>query len=295
MLKPFCNEQRPHGRCRILPKAADEMDRIYVYISKRTLMKKLILFMIIAGTASLNAGAQQPVAASDCDVKLAVQGKDGSNGVAVAYNPSANVYYTVFAGNDLFPIQLHNTNGASLSTEAIGYDVRGMWYNPAKNCLEGISYNNTCGFELKLNSDGSIADRTATAVSYGMGNQTVAAYAAKERSVLFVEGRTAYFFKPGKKRAKQVELLPKETDIWLNTNGPIYTGVKHYEIGLLDTKSMSVILFNKKGKQTGMVKLNVESCTELQDYPLNFRVSWCNDRVFIFDPDARTWTGYKLF
>jgi len=268
----------------------------FLHFVKKTTMNKCILLIAAAGT-TLFAQAQKPLSTSNCSVTLTVQGESGTNGVAVAYNPSSQTYYSVFAGNTSYPIETHTASGTSTSTQEIGHDVRGMWYNPSKKCLEGITYDNQGSFEVKLNPDGSIAGTTASNFSYGMGSQTVATYAEKKKSIMFVEGNTVYFFKPGKLSAKKVFLSPG-TDLSLNTNGPIYTGVKNYEIGLVDAETMTVILFSEKtGHETARVKLNVSNCNgeSLSEYPYSFRVSYCNGRVFIFDVDLRTWTGYKLF
>jgi hypothetical protein len=259
-------------------------------------MNKFLLFLTLTGSV-VTAQAQKPLSTSNCSTVLTIQGEYGTNAVAVAYNPATLTYYTVFAGNASYPLETHNSVGTSTSTQETGYDVRGMWYNPSKKCLEGIAYDNQGGFEVKLNPDGSIAGTTATSFSYGMDAQSVATYAEKKKSIMFVEGSTVYFFKPGKLKTKKVILLPG-TDVDLNTFGPIYTGVKNYEIGLLDAKTMTVVLFSEStGQETGRVKLNVDNCNgnALSDYPSIFRVSYCNGRVFVFDTESRTWTGYKLF
>jgi len=257
-------------------------------------MNKYLIFIALATTTS--AIAQKPLTSSNCDITLTVQGESGTNGVSVAYNPKNQVYYTVFAGNADYEIETHNINGTSTGHQAIGFDVRGMWYNPAKKGLEGICYENNGGFEVVLNSDGSVSGTKATTFSYGMEAQTVATYATKMKSVMFVEGNTVSFFKPGKTKAKTVLLSSTDMEVSLNTNGPIYTGIKNYEIGLLEAETMTIHLFSAaSGKETGKVKLNTGACNSLSNFPDYFRVSYCNDRVFIFDTDSRTWTGYKLF
>lgn len=257
-------------------------------------MNKYLIFIALATATS--AIAQKPLTASNCDITLTVQGEGGTNGVSVAYNPTNQVYYTVFAGNADYEIETHNISGTSIARQAIGFDVRGMWYNPTKKGLEGISYDNVGGFEVVLNSDGSISGTKESTFSYGMESQTVATYAAKMKSVMFVEGNTVSFFKTGKTKVKTVLLSSTDMEVSLNTNGPIYTGIKNYEIGLLESETMTIHLFSaSSGKETGKVKLNSEACNSLVDFPNYFRVSYCNDRVFIFDTDSRTWTGYKLF
>lgn len=256
-------------------------------------MKNYLIF--IALSTFIGIHAQQPLTNTNCDITLTIQGEDGTNGVAVAYNADKQLYYSVFAGNSLFPLETHSIAGTSVATQEAGFDVRGMWYNPGKKCLEGICYDNGGGYEITLDANGQITGSRATAFSYGMGSQTVAVYAEKKKSVMFVEESTVYFFKLGKMKSKTVSLeIP--SGVTLNTNGPIYTGVKNYEIGLLEAETMTVHLFSAStGKETGTVKLNAGNCTEVTEVPDYFRVSYCNDRVFLFDTYTRTWTGYKLF
>lgn len=256
-------------------------------------MKNYLIFIALSAVTGISA--QKPLSTSNCDITLTVQGDDGTNGVAVAYNPDKQLYYGVFAGNSLFPLEVYSSTGTPIATQEAGFDVRGMWYNPGKKCLEGISYDNNGGFEITLGTDGQITGSRATAFSYGMNGQTVAVYAEKKKSVMFIEESTVYFFKPGKLKSKTLSLeIP--SGVSLNTNGPVYTGVKNYEIGLFEAETMTVHLFSAStGKETGKVKLNAGSCTAVTNAPDYFRVSYCNDRVFLFDTDTRTWTGYKLF
>jgi hypothetical protein len=257
-------------------------------------MNKLLLVLCLV--TAMFATAQSPLMNSNCDITLTVQSEDGTNGVSVAYNPSTQLYYTVFAGNSSYPIEVHSSSGTSIASEEVGFDVRGMWYNPSTKSLQGISYDNQGGFEIKLNTDGTIKGSVATSFSYGMEGQTVATYAAKKKLIMFVEGYTAYFFKPGKSKSKTLTLLPTDMNTTLNTNGPMYTGVKNYEIALFEAETMTVHLFSaSSGKETGKVVLKSGSCDPVEDAPTYFKVSYANDRVFLFDTESRTWTGYKLF
>lgn len=257
-------------------------------------MKKLILFVGLV--LSVQAMAQQPLSRSNCDITLAIQDDSGTNGVAVTYNPATKLYYTAFAGNSAYPLEIFDASGKFISTQEIGYDSRGLWYNPSTKKLEGISYDNAGTFSISLNTDGGISGATEQAFSYGMEGQTVAAFSEKKKSILFVEGLTAYIFKPGKLKYKMVTLMPDNYDAELNSNGPIYTGVKNYEIGLFEASTMTVHLFNgSSGKETAAVKLTSGTCGEIGVVPTYFRVSYCNNHVFLFDTDSRQWTGYKLF
>ena len=65
----------------------------------------------------------------------------GSVRIDVAYNPLLDLYYTVTGGSANLPIETFNGTGAKvLSSTTIGYDWRGIWWNPNTGQLEG----NTC-------------------------------------------------------------------------------------------------------------------------------------------------------
>lgn len=257
-------------------------------------MNKILLALGV--TMALSAHAQSPLTSANCDVTLSVKGTGGTNGVSVSYNPVNKVYYTAFAGNQSYPLEIHDASGKSISTQESGYDLRGLWYNPKTKSLQGISYNNQGSFEMKINADGTLKGSVKSDFSYGMGMQTVGTYVAAKKSVMFVEGNTVSFFKIGTLKVKTVILSPSNPNVELNTNGPMYTGVKNYEIALFDADSESVYLFSAKtGKQTGKVRLNTGTCGEIYNVPGNFRVSYANDRVFLFDTETRNWKGFSIF
>lgn len=257
-------------------------------------MKKLILAFIL--TSGLTAIAQSPLSTANCDITLAIESSAGNNALSVSYNPIQKVYYTAFAGNGSYPLEMHDLSGKSLSSQESGYDLRGLWYNPKAKALQGISYNNENSFEMKINTDGTLKGSVSSDFSYGMQSQTVGTYAANKKSVMFVEGNLVSFFKIGKTSAKTVTLSPLDYSVSLNTNGPMYTGVKNYEIALFEADTKTVHLFSvKSGKETGKVMLESGTCGEIADAPDNFRVAYANDKVFIYDTDSRTWSGFSIF
>lgn len=254
-------------------------------------MKNKLLFIAVG--LALNLGAQTPLSSSNCSLTLTISNEDdGTNGVAVAYNPTNNLYYTVFAGNAVYPIETHTTSGASINSQDANFDCRGLWYNPTTKCLEGISYGNAGSIKILLDGTGKIIGTEESTFSYGMEGQTVAVYAEKKKSLMFVESSSVYFFKPGKSKYKSVYLTMNDPGINLNTNGAAYTGVKNYEIAILEASGNVVHLFSAKtGKETGQVKLN----TNEMELPSFFNASYANNLFFVFDVNARTWSGFKLF
>ncbi len=253
------------------------------------------IFLFLSFMLSFSGIAQVPFSQAVCDVMLQVKSEEGTNGLAVAYNPTARLYYSVFAGNGAYPLEVHNLNGESIYQLEIGYDVRGMWYDPKTKSLEGITYNNEGGFVFNLNQAGEPEGSRLTDFSYGMDAQSVGVYAEKLKMVMFAQNGTVSFFKKGKAGVKKQVVLSLPGDVGIIENAPMYTGIKGFELAFLDQNSALVHYFNgKTGSYSGSTILNIGKCAEVNEWPWGFRVSYCNNRVFIFDVLTRTWTGYKL-
>lgn len=253
------------------------------------------IFLFLSFMLSFSGIAQVPFSQAVCDVMLQISSNDGTNGLAVTYNPDKKLYYSVFAGNGAYPLEVHNVNGESILQTEIGYDARGMWYNSKTKALEGITYNNQGGFVFTLNKDGMPEGSKATDFSYGMDAQTVAVYAEKMKMVLFTEQGVVSFFKLGKMGVKKKVTLAIPNGVALNENAPMYTGIKGFELAYLDQNSMMVHYFDvKKGSYSGSTMLSMGKCTEVTEWPWGFRVSFCNNRVFVYDAQNRIWTGYKV-
>lgn len=251
--------------------------------------------LFIALGMSFTLGAQQPLSTSNSTLKLTINDESGTNGLAVVYNAKNNLYYSIFAGNEVYPLETHTANGSTIASQEAGFDARGMWYNSKKNCLEGIMFGNNGTITLKLDATGKIEGSNLSSFSYGMGEQTVATYAEKKKAIMFVEGNNVSFFKPGSTKAKTISLLVP-SGVSLNTNGPAYTGVKNYEIALLESGGNVVHLFSEKtGEETGKVKLNFNNLGDDFEIPLLYRVSYTNNMLFVYDVNSRTWSGFKLF
>lgn len=257
-------------------------------------MKKQLF--LIAFTLMYAAGsfvqAQLPLSLSSSDISLPIYSGSGNNGLAVAYNPEKDLYYTSFAGNAHYPIEVFDRYGSSKSSGEIGADIRGMWYNPTAKRLEGILYNNTGSYFISLGYDGKPLSNNITAFSYGMDPQSVATYDPVKKKVIFVESGIVYLFKPLSLKAKKIKLQPAAEGVSL-VEVPLWTGVKGYELGLLGAGETVLYLFNiKNGRQTARIKLDdyfgIETISA-------FNVSYCNGHVWLYDKNSRSWYGYPVF
>ena len=84
-------------------------------------------------------------------IELKIQGKDGTNGSGVAYDPILKRYYTAIAGNAGYPLDVFDRSGRFIATNTCNADIRGLFYNPEYKTIECNTYENhdimSFGFE----------------------------------------------------------------------------------------------------------------------------------------------------
>lgn len=259
-------------------------------------MKKnisLIFLLFVVGSGF----AQTLLSSATCSIQLVIESYDGNNGVAVAYNPLSKNYYAVYAGNAQFALETFRENGEFVATQDVGFDVRGMWFNEKNKQLEGITYSNNGTFSMEISNSGMIGQGKSNVFDYGQPANSVMTFNQKQSSVLYVsESGTATIYKLGKKKSKEVNLQLGSNADEFNLNGPIYTSVKGKEIGLLNWKENTVYFFDQKsGKNTGKVSLQIATCSNGMNAPTYFCVSYCNDKVWLYDKESRTWFGFDIW
>lgn len=255
-------------------------------------MKQLLL---ITGLLFVGIGnAQMLKTKATCDLTLAIESTSGTNGLGVVFNAKDKVYYTAFAGNMSYPLEVFSESGTLKYSTELGVDARGLWYNASSKKLEGFTYDNGGWFQVTLtgNTASTAVDSEKT---YGEESQAVGVYCDKLKSVMFVsDGEARFYKKPGGK-AKVLTMTMANADA-LNLRGPMYTGVKGKEIGLLNYETMEVELYSAStGKKTGSVVLDTEACVSEIDVPYSFRVSYANGKVWVFDTDSRQWLGFSIW
>ncbi len=254
------------------------------------------IFLMFFGTATF---AQSLKSSVDCDMSLQIVSEEGNNGLGVTFDEKGQRYYTAFAGNSTYPLEAFNVLGNYVYTTELGIDARGFWYNPSKKCLEGIGYGNKDAYSIAITPSLGTTAVAPTIITetetYGMETQQVGAYCGK-KGILFVQGGSAHFFKKPGKKAKVVSLNLNSSQDALNMISPIYTGVKGKEIGLFNSESMTMEFYSaSNGAFAGTVNLNYYSCVEELDVPYSFRVSYANNRVWIYDTYSRSWLGFSVW
>jgi hypothetical protein len=225
------------------------------------------------------------------DMKLKIESSSGNNGLAVTYNKKLNLYYSAFAGNASYNIEVHNSLGKTVFTKEIGADIRGFWYNDSKNRLEGIVYGNEGSFFIDLDANGYPTSLTLEEFSYGMDGQSVACY--NKGSVYFLN---EYGFSKFKEKSSEKKTL-KSSGILsyssINTNSVFHTGKKKMELGAFDYANKKIILCSeKKGSVKKEITLKLPGNFEIPTY---FNASYANGHVFLYNKTDITWYGFNIF
>ncbi len=124
--------------------------------------------------------------------------------------------------------------------------------------------------------------------------QSVGAYDFSKKTVVFFNMASGNLSLYSRKKPTKIKTLAldwgTQSAETINMYSVGFTGHAGYEYVLLDYDGGKLVYFNRKGKLTGTTRLPA-------DAPLNeaFAFSFANDRVFLYDKDARIWTAYKIF
>lgn len=251
---------------------------------QRNLFTTLLLLLFAAVSVS-RVSAQQVF-------ELVTQGESGSNGAAVAWHPGKKLYYAVFAGNPAFPLEVFDAKGNHKFESEAGFDVRGLWYNPKTDELQGNGYGDAGWFTISLDASGEpIGGQSVIEGQNQPDPQSVGALNPAKGEVLFYNDGVVTLYSSKGKYAKGISLdLPNDLLETVNYTSMIYTGVKKKEIGLYEPDSRTIYFFDlKKGKANGNFRLPASA-----PQPSAFNFSYANGRVWLFDQDNRTWKGYKI-
>lgn len=252
-------------------------------------MKKLISTISIL--LLFAAAYSQTTTPKGYAVKLVLQSTAGTNSSAVTYNSDKGMYYTIIAGNADYPIDVFDVRGVWQTSITAGQDMRGMWYNATTNSLEG---NNTDGelYSWGLNSNGQPSG-SARSLNKNMTLPVKQCVGFSNGASIFYYNNGAVYStsasNPGKMKKLKLAMQSYEIENY-NEYTMGYSGVAGHEIVLLNYSTQSAAIFNKKGKFVTAVKLP-------EDTPAGnaFRFSYCNSMAWLYDADARTWYGYRIF
>jgi hypothetical protein len=260
---------------------------------KRTFLAYCFLFFWagLYGQTTIKSVNKKPVK----DITLKLQSSEGTNGCALAWNPSTSCYYSVIAGNSDFPIDVFSADGRQIQSIAARMDLRGFWHNPTYGMMEGNTYENMDIATYLYLTDGTIDEADEPLIELYELPITSSQAAL---SLNFKENKYIWFDYENNK-IKQINPETGAEDGELTLNLPVakenlnsttvgYTGVEGAEYALLNFQEKVVYLINAStGSPTLTLKLPKDAVTHEM-----FRFSYANDHIWLYDIESRTWTGY---
>lgn len=261
------------------------------YLKNVTGTAMLLCLIIGFSSFTVNAQSPDPVQAS---ITLKITDQNGTNGTAVAWDGEKGRYYAAIAGNKVFPIETFDASGKSTGRSEAGFDCRGLWYNPKTKTLEGNGAGEFGWFGLARDAEGNYNGKTVV-IKDGMMQpefQSVGVYDDKKKMVTFhLEGKIYRYKRKDSKAVKKIiELkLGSVTLEDININAMGYTGNNKYPYAILETTTKSVLLFNRGGKLKARTKLPADVATNS-----SFWFSFANNHAWLYNPNTRTWSGYKV-
>ena len=130
---------------------------------------------------------------------------------------------------------------------------------------------------------------TVSKVSEPPTSQSAAAYDPVDGDILFYdEGEVNFCNEKTSKTIASTHLSTAASAVY-NTTTLIYTGIKQAELGLLNTGSKQVELYDKERGELKEV-WHLPKNTVVNER-LNF--SYANGIVWLFDTNTRSWIGYR--
>ncbi len=226
-------------------------------------------------------------------MKLVMQADGGgSNGASVAYEPSFNRYYAVFAGNAAYPLSIFNEEGERINSQPLTAlsDIRGLWYNSKTGNLEANCYDSfgvinyildRSGFPVNFNT---IFNNKCQPDVHSSG-----VYDPNRNEILYYyDGKVYHYNRNTGNLIGTLKLnLPDQNAI--NQTSIVYTGKNKQEIGLLNYVTKTIYLFDiNTGGITKEVELPPYAPCESM-----FCFAYCNGYFWLFNKSQRAWYGYN--
>jgi hypothetical protein len=251
---------------------------------------------------------------------------DGSSSSSVVWHPVQKKYYAAMCGNRKFPMGVFDASGKRLSPDTLKahIDIRGLWYNPATQSVQGNTFKDIGWFAYTFNAKGI---PTGVKTMFKGKNQpddnSVGTFDNKTKKVFFIDKDTVWSYnlsnpkiikkevviiRPSSVQEDQVDQKDQKSQEGMedrdeqdealtepkvpiyNYTTVIYTGIPKAEIGILNVDDAQVELYNiKTGIMTNVLKF--PEGVQVSD---RFNFTYTNGIYWLFGGKTKTWTGYKL-
>lgn len=253
-------------------------------------MKKFYQLVILVVTVFISSAAysQCSVSVNGTLQTLTVSGGSSSVQISMVHNPVNNVYYTL----DGSYIRTHSgVNGSLLNSYYFSTLMRGIWWNPATNQLEGNGYNNSGIHIFTINSTSGYV----TAGSAILPNSPQPYYQC-QGTLDAANNEVLYFYASNIYRYSRVSgnligttaISNMPTSYTLSGYSIMYTGCAGKEIALYDRANRKLLFINKAtGVYVGASQLPVTAGT-----PSNWGVSFADEKLWVLS--GTSWNSYSV-
>lgn len=218
-----------------------------------------------------------------------------NSGISVAYNPNADLYYTVDGGNSssMSVLTFDNTGTEINAANPVTYDFRGAWWNSNTNQLECNAHSST---GIRVNDlDANSYGLTTGSIILPSGQPDVQSqgdYDWDDNEIIYYFNGSIYRYDRATGNAignYAITGLPVVvTNLSEHTVG--YTGCPGQEIAVVDRVDGAVYLIDKS---TGAYVTTVDLPASAALSGLWYDYSFTNDQLFI--KNGLDWQGYYIF
>lgn len=259
-------------------------------------MKKLaiILLSFTQICSALTLRAQTPYLTTTADITLTGGPGSGTNRSGVAYNPNLDIYYANIAGNATFNFETFSNTGVLLNTVLSNIDIRGVWWNPNLNQLEINAYNSAGIHQKTLDANGYATATNVAIFPANAGQPNAQSSGAYDH----VNDHIIYF------NNNQITRVNRTTNTVVSTNtitGLPATSLTSYSVGYFNVPNYEIALYDYTNRRVYFINGTTYAYTFTTQLPTTalanaqFNVGWTNNRIFLCNTGARSWTGYPLF
>jgi len=226
------------------------------------------------------------------NLTLARSSNGTSNRSGLAYNPHANLYYSVNAGSPDYPLDVYDRDGVRVSSPPQGFDYRGAWWNPQTDLMEGNGVGIRGIFIQTLKSGSSYPTGLGTQIFEGAqpDNQSVGDLDTDLNEIIYYHGGYIHRYD---RRTNEflgqylVTGLPVALSS-INSNTVVYTGCKGNEIGIYDFENQRLLLINKQTRAYSSYSQLPASAPKRS----SFGMTYANGLFWLYDNGQ--WIGYKV-